>query len=144
MVLKLKVFIDSDVVVSSLLSTTGAASFLIQKSNDLTLFVSDISQKELEIVIDRLQIRHSELLSLLEKNFNIISLQYSPHEARDKYCHYVFDKNDAHIVAGAKEAKVRFLITYNIKDFNIEKIKQDFNILVMTPGKFLQYLRSIH
>lgn len=31
----------------------------------------------------------------------------------------------------------------NTEDFKIEKIKQDLDIITLTPGNFLQYLRSI-
>jgi len=136
----LKIFVDSDVVISSLLSSTGAASFLIHQTENIKLFVSNLSQKEMEIVTDRLHIQTDKLQSLLERKFTIIDLR---NKARENYFHYVLDKNDVHIVFGAKETQVRFLITYNIKDFNSEKIKQDLNILIMTPGQFLQYLRSL-
>ena len=53
------------------------------------------------------------------------------------------DENDAHIVAGAKEAKAKFLVSYNKKDFKVEKSKQDFAVLLITPAHLLQYLKSI-
>ena len=53
------------------------------------------------------------------------------------------DPNDAHIIAGAVKAKAQFLLTYNLKDYKIDKIKKDFGIIVTTPAKFLQYLRSL-
>jgi predicted nucleic acid-binding protein len=79
----------------------------------------------------------------LAKNFSKISIQSSLPEIKSKYKNYVKDVNDAHIVAGAEKGKVRFLISYNIKDYNIEKINEDFGILVMRPAQFLQYLRSL-
>ena len=109
-------------------------------TKNIKLFVSNLSQKEMEIVAVRLHIQTDKLQALLERKFTIIELI---NEVRENYFHYVLDKNDAHIVFGAKEAQVRFLITYNIKDFDIEKIKQDLNVLIMTPGQFLQYLRSL-
>jgi predicted nucleic acid-binding protein len=139
----LKLFVDSDVVISSLLSSIGAAFLLIHKTDDINLFISNLSQKELEIVVDRLDISQKDLKSLLEKRFDIIDLKYTHEEISKEYKNYVSDINDAHIIYGAKEAKVRFMITYNLKDYKIEKIKRDLNILVMTPGQFIQYLRSI-
>jgi predicted nucleic acid-binding protein len=141
--MSINIFVDSDVVISSLLSSTGAAHILIHKTEDIKLFVFNLSQKELEIVINRLDISLHELKSIIEKRFNIFDLKLTADEARKAYKDYVSDIHDAHIVLGAKEAKTRFLITYNIKDYKIEKIKQDFNILVMTPGQFIQYLRSL-
>ena len=71
-------------------------------------------------------------------------MSHTIEEVKNEYKEYVSDIHDAHIVSGAKEAKVRFLISYNLKDYNLEKIKQDLNILVMSPGQFIQYLRSLH
>src|SRR5579872_2023263 len=118
----LKIFVDSDVVISSLFSSKGAAFLLIQQFEDIKLFISNLSQKELEIVSTRLDISQGELKSLVEKRFNIVELRLTGDQAREKYKDYVSDIHDAHIVLGAKEAKVRFLITYNIKDYKLEKI----------------------
>ncbi len=52
--------------------------------------------------------------------------------------------NDAHIVLGAKQAKGKFLVTYNIKHFLVEKIREDVGIIVLTPAFLLQYLRSLN
>jgi len=87
----LKIFVDSDVVISSLLSSKGAAFLLIQQLEDVKLFVSNLSQKELEIVATRLDIFQGELTSLLEKRFNIIELRLTADEAREEYKDYVLD-----------------------------------------------------
>ena len=136
-------FVDSDVVISSLLSSTGAAYLLVHQAEDIKLYISNLSQKELETVVSRLNLPIHELQLLFKNKLDIIHMKQTTQDAKKEYKEYVTDSNDAHIILGAKEAKVRFLITYNLKDFKIEKIKQNFNILVMTPGQFIQYLRSI-
>lgn len=136
-------FIDSDVIISSLFSSKGAAFLLLHKTENVTLYISNLSQKELEIVVSRLNLSIHQLRLLLNNKLDSIQLKHTIKEAKEKYKEYVTDINDTHIILGAKEANVRFLITYNLKDYHIEKIKQDFNILVMTPGQFMQYLRSI-
>ncbi len=125
----MKVFVDSDVVISSLISNTGAASELINNL-DIKKIISNLSIKESEIVKLRLNI--NKPLPMLE-TIVIDNVK--------KYSTYSIDPNDAHIVAGADQAKVRFLITYNLKHYKIDKIKRDLNIIIMTPGMFLQYLR---
>ena len=47
------------------------------------------------------------------------------------------------LVYAAVQAHVRFIVTYNQKDFRSERIKDDFRIIVLTPGQLLQYLRSL-
>lgn len=128
---------------SSFLSSKGAAFLLIHKIDRIKLFISNLSQQELEIVATRLKISQDELQSMLEKRFSSVDLKLTFEELKKVYKNYVSDINDTHIILGAKEAKVNLLITYNLKDYKIEKIKQDFNILVMTPGQFIQFLRSI-
>lgn len=138
----MRIFVDSDVIVSSLLSKLGAAYFLLN-TKFLELFVSSLSKKELEIVIKRLGIKESALKTLIENNFEVIALSESVSTIKKSFEQYVLDINDAHIIAGAKAAKADFLITYNIKDYKIGKIQKDLKILTLTPGNFLQYLRSI-
>lgn len=138
----MRIFVDSDVIISSLLSQLGAGHFLIG-STSLQLFISSLSKKELETVVQRLGIRSDKLTALVEKNLEVTMLSQSLPEIKKSFKKYVLDENDAHILAGAQAAKADFLITYNVKDFKIEKIKKDFGILTLTPGNFLQYLRSI-
>lgn len=138
----IKVFIDSDVFISSVISQTGAANLLINKTN-VKLFVSNISIDEIRKVSLRLRLKNSPVKNLLEKRFSKIIIQESLPRIKLKYKKYVKDADDAHIVAGAEKGNVRFLISYNIRDFYVEKIKNDFGVLVMPPALFLQYLRSL-
>lgn len=138
----MRIFVDSDVVISSLLSQSGAAHLLLSLT-PFELFISSLSKKEIEKVVRRLKIESNRLKILIEKNLEIIKLSESVSEIKKSFNQYVLDENDAHIVAGAVAAKADFLITYNVKDFKIEKVKQDLGIVILTPGNFLQYLRSI-
>lgn len=139
----LKVFIDSDVVISSLISSNGAAFLILNQTNDLDLFVSNISIRELEEVVKRLNLDQRQLKELVDQQFSVIQLKATIKEIKTSYLKYVLDIDDAHIVAGAKAKEVQFLISYNIKHFKVDKLKDDFNIRLMTPANFLQYLRSL-
>lgn len=141
--MSLKVFIDLDVIISSLLSSSGAAYFLLHNTDAIKPCISNLSLQEIRVVVERLSIDSKRLASLLECNIEVVQLQYTKETVKTAYGHYVLDENDAHIVAGAKEAKAKFLVSYNTKDFKVEKIKQDFAVLLITPGHLLQYLRSI-
>ena len=143
----LKVFVDSDVLISSLLSESGAAFLLLnQVSKDLGIsiqfFISNISKKEIEIVSGRLNIDKVKTDKLIKSRLNIVKIKEPVASLKKNFKSYSSDPNDAHIVAGAKAAKAKFIISYNIRDFNVEKIGKDLKILILTPAKFLQYLRS--
>lgn len=133
----MKIFLDSDIIISSLISKTGAAYLLVNQSSETAKFISNLSYRELLIVVKRLSLEVSNLEDCL-KNINQVTIKKT-----SIFEKYVFDQFDAHIVAGAEKAKARFLITYNIRHYDAEKIKRDLNILVYSPGQFLQYLRSI-
>lgn len=139
---KLTVFVDSDVVVSSLISKFGAAHFLVNETS-LKFFISNLSYRELKIVGRRLGLKNGALDMLVKKRFQIVQLKTSLRKIKEKYKDYAIDINDSHIIAGAVKSKAKFLVTYNLRHFNIDKIKRDFDILMMTPARFLQYLRSL-
>jgi len=143
-VAKVKIFIDSDVVISSLLSQSGASNAVIQDHhNRLSAFVSNFSREELNKTADKLRIDKNKLERILKDKLKLIKLKQDKEDILNKYGSHTYDIEDAHIVAGAVEAKSKFLVTFNIKDYKIDKIYQDFGIRVIVPGELLQYLRSL-
>lgn len=59
------------------------------------------------------------------------------------YLDSVTNEENSHVVAGANILNEQFLITYNLKHWGRNKIKNHLNSIVMQPGMFLQYLRSL-
>lgn len=139
---KTKVFVDSDVVISSLLSEKGAAYFLLNVQ-DANFIISNFGQKELERVAGRLQIKQGKLQDLIKKRLKVIKLKLDLSKIKKEFKDYTSDIDDTHILAGAAKAKTKFLLTYNIKHFQKIKIKEDLRITVLTPAQYLQYLRSL-
>lgn len=139
---RVKVFVDSDVVISSLLSQKGAAYLLLstQKPN---FIISDFSKKELEKVALRLRLEQSQLQDLIRKKFKVIKLKKEMPKIKEEYKNYSTDVDDTHIIAGAKSVRAKFLLTYNVKHFQRQKIREDLGIIVLTPAQYLQYLRSL-
>lgn len=139
-----RAFVDSDVVISSLLSDKGAAFLLLTTQSISTrFFITQYSTRELAIVAERLDIPKKNLTKRIKESLETVQIPMSRKRLRKTYGQYVSDAGDAHIVGGAVEVKCRFLLTYNIKHYKAEKIKEKFNILLMTPAMFLQYLRSL-
>ncbi len=139
----LKVFVDSDVIISSLISSTGAAFLLLNQTGVPKLFVSNVSLRELKEVVERLGLSEEKLNDLITRHFSIVQLKESVTTIKSEFAEYVLDINDAHIVAGAQKANAQFLISYNTKHFKSDKLKKKFNIILTTPANLLQYLRSI-
>ena len=138
----MRVFIDSDVIISSLISSKGAAFILLNNPNVLKL-ISNYSILEIDEVIERLKLSQTQFNELTQQHLVLTEMEMTLNEIKSKFGDYVMDIDDAHIIAGAKIAKVKFLITYNLRHFKIDRIKKELGIIVITPGMFLQYLRSI-
>ena len=136
--MKISVFLDTDVVISSIISDLGAAYLIINENLKVDKYVSDKSVLEIQRVAERLGLEKSKVMQVLG-NFKLVR-----NTDTKKYRQYTFDNFDEPIINGVAEAKVKFLITYNLKHYDLEKIKRELDILVMPPGKFLQYLRSIN
>lgn len=139
----IKVFVDSDVIISSLLSSSGAAFMLLNNSDNVELYLSNFSIIELERVIARLHIKPAKLNNLINTRLTVVEVGESYQAVQKQFADYVLDPHDAHIVAGGQQARATFLVSYNVRHFQAEKLKTDFPLIVMTPGNFLQYLRSL-
>jgi len=137
-----KVFVDSDVVLSSLISSKGAANFLLNEV-DLELAISNVSLFEIERGIVKLSLDKNQLKSLVKNRLKFIELKESTKKIKEDFKNYIFDEDDAHVVAGAQRAKAKVILSYNLKHFNKQKISEDFGITVLTPSQYLQYLRSL-
>lgn len=138
----MKVFVDSDVVISALLSNKGASYFLLRQTN-VSFYISSISKKELTVVCSRLGIGKSELDALVKEKLRLVDIAKIFKKSQAKFKAYVHDKNDAYVVCGAVECGVQLLVTYNIRDFKAQKIRADLGIIILKPGMFLQYLRAL-
>jgi len=103
---------------------------------------SSISQTELQIVTKRLNLDDSMLQTLIKEHIEVFKVTKELKYVTEEYEKFVTDINDSHIVAGAHAASVKYLITYNLKHFKLDKIKDKLNIILLTPALFLQYLRS--
>lgn len=132
------VFLDSDVIISALLSSKGA-SFKIINNSKIYKVISQTVAFEIEEVTKKLNISLSR--SNVFQGIETRRLNLGKTRLANDYFRYVIDQEDSHVVAGADEAKVKFLLTHNLKHYKIEAIKKDLSIITMKPGHFLQYLR---
>jgi predicted nucleic acid-binding protein len=133
---KNQVFLDSDVVISALLSNIGASATII-KNKHINKTISRAVQQEVKIVSKR-----HKILKKLPKIL-ISARHLGKRRIVKTYARYVFDQQDSHVVAAAHHSKSKFLITHNIRHYNQTKIKADLNIIVTSPGKLLQHLRTL-
>jgi putative PIN family toxin of toxin-antitoxin system len=135
-----KVFLDTNVLFSALLSIHGAAFelFRLAKEEKILLMTSDQCVAELKSLEKNVKF----LIPIQDflKAFPIALITLEKKDS-DSYLPYVLDLHDAHVAHGAVQSKAQFLITFNTKDFKRDLIFKDFQIRVLTQGYFLQWLR---
>lgn len=138
---KIQVFLDTDVIISSLLSKTGA-SYEIIKNPEVKKIISKFIEEETKEVSKRLKIEKTNTKKVLQK-IRQVSTNLTKENIVKKYKRYVSHEQDSQVVAGAHKSKSKFLLTHNIKHYKVNKIRNELEILVIKPGSFLQYLRSV-
>lgn len=137
---KVKVFVDTNLLVSALISQKGASYEIVQNSN-IVKIISPTVSKELTEVSKKFRFRNKDVETIL-KHLSLKKVSLKKEKLEEIYSGYVMDTKDTHVLSSAKESKTKFLLTHNIKHFRVEKINNDFGIIVIKPGNFLQYLRS--
>ena len=138
--MKPRVYLDSDVIISALISQTGAA-FLIIRSPQLIRYHSSSQVQEISQVIKRLHLNPQNFSLISQQNLKLIKLPLTT--PLSQYAPYTTDVFDRPIVAGAHKAKARFLVTYNRKHYSAEALKRDLGITLLSPGQLLQNLRNL-
>lgn len=144
---KSKLFIDASVLFAAIFSKTGASGFILRlaKKGIFNLIMTERVLKEVKRNLladyDREKlIRMIELLSDLKE-----SIKPNTTESQEKkFQDLIEDKNDLHILAGAKLYRADFLITLDKKHFMTEKLKNaNLPFKIISPGKYLKHLRKM-
>lgn len=139
----MRIFIDSDVVIASILSERGASYFLLHAPLHVDRYISNYSLSELSVVIKRKSLDYNSLDMLLASGVEVFQMRENLNSIKRKFNKYTLDIDDCHIIAGCINSSSTFLITHNTKHYKTELIKRDFGIITMKPGRFLQYVRGL-
>ena len=139
----MKIVLDSDVVIAGLISSRGGGRFLLQKilpHRSIKILTSRQQLKEITQVFQRQTFGWKPSSRLWQRFQNrALTLKLPP---LSRFYSYLKDPNDAHILAAAVTGQASFLISYNLRDYLADKIKNDFDVLVVRPGYFIQFLRE--
>jgi len=138
---KIKIFLDTDVIIASLLSKTKTgAAYLIINNESVEKVVSQSVVDELKYVIQRHNISNEKTKRTISK-ITVLKPEKTKAQISKDYKKYVSDIKDAHVLAGALRSKASFLITFNTKHYLKNAIKNNFGIIIKKPGEILQHLR---
>lgn len=132
------VFIDTSVLLSACLSKTGASAFILGfcRKNKIKGLISKYVLSELKRNTEKLDQAGKRRLNfyILQSNLHI---EEDPTLEEIKACQEVINSKDSSILATARQCKVEYLITHNIKDFLLPKVKNFAKpMTILTPRDF--------
>jgi len=139
-----RVFLDSSVLISGVISQTGASSAILDlgEAGEIVIVLSKGVLVETDRVFER---KFPNLIGNFRefiKNLSpIIAEDPSPQEIREAQA--VIEKDDAPILAAAKKANIHFLVSLDTKHFHSHKVRHYFKAPIVTPAQFLTEFRNI-
>ena len=137
-----KAVLDTNVVVSAFLSRRGASYDLLSAaaSGAFEMLASPTLFLEYEEVLKRPEIRLSSGMSLrkIDRTLRDIAAIVVPVELHYSWRPQLRDPDDEMVLEAAVNGGAEAIVTFNVKDF---EPAQGFNILAMTPQKFLKRIK---
>ncbi len=137
---KRRIFLDSSVLIAAAISLTGAGREIINQgfTNKLDLY---ISPDVLEETKRNLTLKAPQALNYFYKfQRSLVAKSVQPTLTQIIKAAKIIEAKDAPIVAGAIQAKVDFLVSFDRKHLLLRKkeIEMEFNIKVSTPDKVIK------
>jgi len=139
-----RVFLDSSVLISGVLSPTGASAAILDlgEAEEIDIIISKAVLVEADRIFEK---KFPDLTGYFRefiKNLSPVVIE-DPTLAQVRSAEGVIDKDDAVILAAAKKEDIHFLISLDIKHFHTDKVRQYLKIPVITPAQFLVEFRNI-
>lgn len=138
-----RVFLDTNVLIAGLASTTGASAAIrsLGESEQLVMVLS----RQVLVEADRVILQ--KFPQLLERHHAFIKnveplLADDPSAAAIEEASRVIDADDAAILAAAKHAAVDYLVTLNTRHFMTPRARAFFPSPIVTPAEFLEAFRA--
>ncbi len=139
-----RVFLDSSVLISGVISQTGASSAILDlgEAAEIVIVLSQGVLVETDRVFERkFPALIGEFRRFIKNLSPVITEDPNPQEIRD--AENIIDKDDALILAAAKKADIRYLVSLDTKHFHLDKVRQYLKCPIVTPSEFLREFRSI-
>lgn len=136
---RIKVFIDTNVLIAGVASVTGASAAV------LDLCEAEILQMVVnrQVLVEADRNFSAKLFNLVIQfrrfiqNLALLMVEDPPAKAVEKAASLV-DRKDAAILAAAMESEVDYLITLDKKYFLKQEVRHNISIIVCTPAEFLR------
>jgi len=139
-----RVFLDSSVLISGVISQTGAASAILDlgEAGEIVIILSKGVLVETDRVFER---KFPNLAGEFRKFIKNLSPSVAddPTSQEIRDAESVIDKDDVPILAAAKKENIHYLVSLDIKHFHTSKARQYLKSPVVTPAQFLTEFRKI-
>jgi putative PIN family toxin of toxin-antitoxin system len=141
---KIKVFIDTSVLIAGLASVTGASATVLDLCEAES--VQMVTSRQVLVEADRnFSLKLPNLVGQFRQFIkNLAPLMIDdPSAAAVERVTSLIDRKDAAILAAAMEAKADFLITLDKRHFLKQKVQGNVPIEVCTPADFLRIFERL-
>jgi len=143
---EVKVFLDSNVIISGLFSDKGAPRIILDLlCLDLPVLAGMTGQYNIIEIERNIKKKMPEVLSLYNEYLPKLNLEIIPLPASEKIrdlSGHISDK-DAPVLASAIMGKVDFLVTGDKKDFVRPSKKGKYPFKIATPSEFLEKILPV-
>jgi len=143
---KLKVLLDTSVVITALNSSTGASAAILSysKMGRLILVTTPYIINETEEVIKRKFPKLQPLFDQLKSGGSLGVTEDPSLDNISRAAQIISDPKDAPILAAAIAQQVDYLVTLDRKDFIDDKnVAQEPRLKIVTPATLIKSLRSL-
>ena len=138
------IFLDSSVLISGIISQTGASSAILDlgEAGEIIVILSKGILVETDRVFER---KFPDLIGDFREFIKSLSPVIVDDPTRDEIlaAETVIHKDDAPVLAAAKKADVRYLVSLDLKHFHVPKVRGYLKASVVTPAQFLNEFRKI-
>ena len=140
--MKIKIFLDSNIFITGLGSTTGASADILRliQSANLEVFTSKLVVDEVGRNLARKLPKYLPIYFkvLSETGINIYS---NIRNINTQISNWISKHSDVVIFSTAQKLKIDYFITLNRKHFYQKEVKKLANFKIITPAEFLVIFR---
>lgn len=143
--MRMRLFLDSSVFISALISNTGASAQILAlcEARLLEIYISDEVEEEVFNVFDRKFPELKPLFNDLLKTVKLKRIKTAKDKISKEVASWIKDPKDVKILMGAKKAEVDYLVTLDKRHFiKDEKVSEKSGLTILTPGDFLNQFYS--
>jgi len=138
-----RVFLDTSALIAGIASQTGAAREVLRLAE--ARLIEPVLSRQVLTEADR-NIA-AKLPAILDEYHGLLEhlapmIVEDPSREAVQEAARAIHRNDAPILAAAKQANVDFLVTWNTRDFLTAKVRTWASFPVATPGEFLRMFRE--